>query len=160
MEWMTPLIAAYAAFVSTVLAVWTIYRDRRERAKLKVNASFRVLWSSAGVIDKKPHLCISMTNVGRRPLVVQGIGGAFRETTCYGTKGFMVMPRYLPKTLNPGEYHDEIYHEFDFVKPDLRTLYAYDTTGKRWHVKTKNVKELLAHRARLVNKTAQEKPPE
>jgi hypothetical protein len=47
--------------------------------------------------DKQDYLVYSITNIGRKQVMVTHIGGEFKKG-----RGFVVIPRSLPKMLQPG----------------------------------------------------------
>jgi hypothetical protein len=66
-----------------------------------------------------------------------------------GRKGFLVSARYLPKTLQEQEQHDEF---FDFEPPfdqelangQVKRLYIWDVAGREWSVPRRDLKKLVA----------------
>ena len=85
---LTTILAIYAAIVSSILLGWNLYRELSDRARVKISVSLMRL--AAGTDGRQfavaPHLpaenanadvhvVVKMTNVGRRPVLLQGWGG-------------------------------------------------------------------------------------
>jgi hypothetical protein len=74
---MTTCLAVWGAILSTFLAVWTIYRDIRDRGNLRVEA-YLSEWDERGEeaneLHRKYEVEIILTNIGRRPIFVSDIG--------------------------------------------------------------------------------------
>ena len=59
------------------------------------------------------------------------------------TNDFMVIPRNLPKLLQPGEYLTEVSVELQCLSDDLKYLCAIDSLGNVYKVKKKVTQELI-----------------
>jgi hypothetical protein len=116
---LTKFLAAYGALLASIGFGWNLYRDLRDRAKLKVSASICRLtidgqgnWVAITSAVKmggtnQRYVVMSVVNVGRRPIVWKGWGGKYRKRK-NGTQ-FAVLDRtiknHLPKRLQEGEEH-------------------------------------------------------
>ena len=74
---MTTFLAIWGAILSTVLAVWSIYKDIRDRGNIRVEA-YLSEWTEndddTGELLFKYQVEIVLTNIGRRPVVVTSVG--------------------------------------------------------------------------------------
>ena len=143
MTW-TEIIASYAAIISTIGIGWNLHRDLRDRGILKVDASFgpRIVVPSG---ETDLFLFVSITNVGRRPLMASIVGGVWKQARENGDH-FTFIPNDLPKLLKPGESHTETYEQrvwCNILTPDLKAIWVRDAVDKRWYVNKKNIKNLI-----------------
>jgi len=55
-EWLTPLLAIWGAFLSSVALGWNLYRDLRDRSKVQVSVRVRRICSERGweMVRRKP----------------------------------------------------------------------------------------------------------
>jgi len=105
---LTKFLALWGAILSSITFGWTLYRDLRDRAKLKIKAELRRIGQREGDgafftaapdmpihgVSEKLFIVVSVVNVGRRPLRWKGLGGTYRHEV-NGRKGFLVSARYL-----------------------------------------------------------------
>lgn len=155
--WLTPLLAIWGAFLSSIALGWNLYRDLSDRPKVKVEAKVRRIvvapggqwYASAPNLDlpgasQQLFIVMSVVNVRRRPVRWQGWGGVYRKPV-NGKTSFIVIPRGLPKTLNEGDTFGEYtdlqasgYPADDTVK----RLQAWDSTGRVWKISWLQMKKL------------------
>jgi hypothetical protein len=149
---MTTFLAIWGAILSTALALSSFYKDLRDHAKVRVEASLSE-WSEKDddteeVLDKY-EMEIVLTNVGRRPVIVVSVGvgninpswifwrrlpswirirrnppGGFFEAT-------LDMKRVLPTRLDAGDFialtRDNL---FFFETSENCSLFAVDSLGR------------------------------
>ncbi len=88
----TTFLAVWGALLSTALGGWTIFRDLRDRAKLQLDV---MIGNVVPGDDKTDYLFITITNVGRRPVVIKS--WAFHFEKREGRREFGgILPRGLP----------------------------------------------------------------
>ena len=133
----TAVIATYGAVLSTAIAAWSIYRDLMDRGRLEVQCFIGKMIGGAHARDDSDYLVWTITNIGRRPLMVKMVGGTNR-----GKKHFIIGPRDLPKMLAPGEYTLEYSVDIGKISNDLKDLWALDSLGKYWKARRNAVKEV------------------
>jgi hypothetical protein len=141
----TTALAIYAAVLSTITFGWNLFRDLRDRGKLKISASVRrIVEGPTGAKysvkhdfpakDASEELYIVMTaaNVGRRPMRWEGWGGLYQKPY-KGNTGFVCIPRHLPKILVEKETHQE-YTELDaeFDPDNIKKLHIWDGIDGEW----------------------------
>ncbi len=144
----TAIAAIYGAIVSTFAVGWNIYRDSHDRARLELSAMVGFLTkggnqqnivSHAFALEKwpeqfrgsSPELFLTITNVGRRPVVVQGWAiQADRQKT--GNDNFVYKYTVLPKALKEGEYAVERTGDLLLLVDGAKRIYTWDSAGKKW----------------------------
>jgi hypothetical protein len=159
MSWnMTAFLAVWGALLSSMTAGWTLYKDLRDKAKIKLTVSLRCIGQRegdgatfmaapglniAGMSDQL-YVVVSVTNVGRRRMRWKGWGGKYREPV-NGKDGFLVSARFLPKMLEEQESLDE-FTELDkqFVAENVKRLYIWDGAGREWSVSKNDMTKLAA----------------
>ena len=67
----TTVIAGYGAILATGTFVWNIVRELRDQGRLSVTAFIGRMIPD----DGKDHFVVTMTYVGKRPLMVKGLAG-------------------------------------------------------------------------------------
>jgi len=74
---MTTFLAIWGAILSTFLAIWTLYKDFRDRGNIRVEA-YLSEWDERDDETqehiRKYEVEIILTNIGRRPIFVHSIG--------------------------------------------------------------------------------------
>jgi hypothetical protein len=155
--WLTPLIAVWGAFLSTLMLGWNLYRDLTNRPKVIVKARVRRLvhlptgqWYAAApdlpIQGASQQLFVVMTlaNVRSRPVRWVGWGGKYK-TPVNGNPEFFIIPTHLPKMLNDGEDHSEsapIAAEGYPPDDNVKILRAWDSTGRDWKLSWWNMRKL------------------
>jgi len=145
--WLTPLLAIWGAFLSSVALGWNFYRDLTSRPKLKVEVKVRRIVVAPGGqwyatapslniegASEQLFIVMSVVNIRPRPVRWHGWGGIYKKPVA-GKTGFVIIPRGLPVTLKDGDTHSEYtelaasgYPADDTVK----RLQAWDSTGTNW----------------------------
>lgn len=90
---LTRFLAVWGAILSSITFGWSLYRDFRDRAKIKLSAELRrivqradgAFFTSAPDLPvqgagERPFVVVSVVNVGRRPTRWKGLGGKYRTT--------------------------------------------------------------------------------
>lgn len=150
----TGLLAFYGAVLSSIGLGWNLYRDLRDRARLKVVAhlgrigkredgQWFVVHPDLQVegTSKQIFIVLDVTNVGRRPVKWAGWGGAHRQLVD-GKGKFIVPPIALPRMLSEGESHMEYTDDPNVIGDNVKRLFVWDASGKRWYVSSRTLKQL------------------
>ena len=149
----TELIASYAAIISTLGIIWNFYLHCIDRGRFQVDASFGFRkYLPSG--ESEQCLFISITNIGRRPIMASVVEGTWEQARENGDQFPFIPPNDLPKLIKPGESHTEIYEKHLWCKimtPDLKAIWVRDAVGKHWSVGKKNINNLITW-GRIVNK--------
>ena len=88
------------------------------------------------------HVIVKMTNVGRRPVLLQGWGGEWKIPE-NGKEKFVVISQGLPRILNGHESHQEFTPDLSVVSRNIKALFAWDSSGKSWHVSNSELRETV-----------------
>jgi hypothetical protein len=132
----TTILAIWGALVSSFVLGWSIFRDLSDKGK--INVSCFIGNEIGGIRDSnKTILVYTITNVGRRPIYVKIVGGAFTK------KHFLITTQNIPKMLNPGEYVVESTEDLSMFDKDLKYLWVIDSLDNYWKVSKKNLKYLF-----------------
>ncbi len=145
-EWnSTTALAIYGAVVATITFGWNLFRDLRDRGKLKISASVRrIVGGPTGARYSIKHdfpaegaseglyIVMTVANIGRRPMRWEGWGGLYK-TPYRGKDAFLCIPRHLPKILAEKENHQEYTElEPEFDPGNIKKLYIWDGVDGEW----------------------------
>ncbi|MBN8584072.1 MAG: hypothetical protein J0M37_03190 [Ignavibacteria bacterium] len=136
----TFFLAIYGALLSTLIAFWNVYIYSKDKGNLKVDCSFT--YEIGYLARNEIHLSFTITNIGRRDVVVKGLAG-----TSKNKKKFLLFAGMnntkLPKTLKPGEYViEQIFNYKDLFSNKINTIYVYDSLGNEYFVPKKDIKNI------------------
>jgi len=141
----TGFLAVWGAILSTVALIWNLVRDSRDKGRLKIDAMIGKIYPDH---TDRDYLVVTVTNVGKRPLLVKGWGGMKRKKASQ-PRGLMITPRGLPRMLRESEYHIEYTHDLKILDADTERIYVWDSSGKEWALSKRQLKELRAERQKL-----------
>lgn len=141
----TAAIACYGAVLATITFGWNLFRDLRDRGKIKIHASVRrIVEGPAGArysitpdfpavgASEKLYIVMTVANVGRRPMRWEGWGGHYKKNY-KGQPSFLCIPHHLPKILAEKEIHQEFTElEEEFDLNNLKRLYIWDGLDGEW----------------------------
>ena len=152
---LTTGLAIYAAIVSSIGLGWNLYRELHDRARVKISLSLmRIATGTDGrqfavaphlpteITSANLHAVVRMTNVGRRPVLLQGWGGEWKIPE-KGKDKFVVISQGLPRTLKGHESHHEFTPDLSVVSPNIKALFVWDSSGKNWYVSNKELRETV-----------------
>jgi hypothetical protein len=142
--WRSDVAAWWGAIVATIALSWNVLRDIHLRGHLKVQAMFRVDDRNRQL---PPALTVSVTNVGSKPVLVQGIAIQRKKGS---TPSHHFFPCKIPKMLAPGEFFWQVLDQTGWLPTDTQTLYAWDSSGTSWRVARKAFRRLLDQHRRLL----------
>jgi hypothetical protein len=95
-----------------------------------------------------PQMVATITNVGRRAILASKLAG--RRPNEHGKKRWFVFkPRAFPRTLQPSEYTMEWSDDPAVFSDDIRGFYVFDSAGRQWSVKRRQVRQYKAEVKRL-----------
>jgi len=163
---MTAFLAVWGAILSSITFGWTLYKDLRDKAKIKLTARLRIMgkrdvdgalyvadpgMNIAGAGDEL-FIVVSVINIGRRRMHWKGLGGTYKKPV-NGKDNFIVSTQHLPKILEEQESLDEIaLLNAEIVSGNLKGMYIWDGAGRNWHVSSKDIKKLKADIVKYVKK--------
>jgi hypothetical protein len=154
----TALVAIYGAIVSTFAVAWNVYRDSHDRARLELSTMVGFLTKDgnqqnivahAFALEKwpeqfkssSPELFLTITNVGRRPVVVQG-WAIITDRKKTGNDYFRYKLTVLPKALKEGEYAVERTVDLSLLVDGAKRIYAWDSAGTKWALPNRQFRRL------------------
>lgn len=144
-------LAIWGALASSVTIGWNLYRDMSDTGRLRVHCFIGKIVGSSEASPDIDYLAYSVTNTGKRPIMVTNVGGRHREAN------FIISPRNLPRMLGPGEYFTEWTEDLSKLNKNLVSLFASDSLGKEWSVNKKALRKLLSDATQI---SAMRNPPE
>lgn len=163
---LTTFLAVWGAILSSITFGWTLYRDLRDRAKVRISARLRLIGQRDGdgaFFAAAPNLnieqagdvlyiVVTVVNIGRRRMRWQGLGGTMRKAVD-SKKGFLVSARFLPKILEEQEAHDEFFLlDERFVNDNVKRLYIWDGVGGEWDVSRGDLEKIVADAKKYAEK--------
>jgi len=138
-EFWTILIAAYGAIVATGSLVWNILREVTDKGRLSISA---MIGRFLGAPTSDDHFVLTITNVGKRPLMVKGYGGYLRGYWRH-RKAFFVVSRGLPKMLTPTEHHIEWSDELGkILDAKVGRVCVWDSLGREFNLSRRHLRRL------------------
>lgn len=135
----TELLAIIGAIGSAVAITWNVIRELHDRANLKIEA---MIGRIVPHHTDRVNLVITITNIGRRPVVVTKWGGFWKKSV-KGKPGFIVIPQGLPKLLKESDYFNEYTDDLSILSPNLKKICVWDSAGREWKISRKNLKRLF-----------------
>ena len=157
---LTTFLATYAAILSRIGLSWNLYRELYCRARVKISISLmRIATGADGRqfavtpqshsenASANLHVVVKMTNVGRRPVLLQGWGGEWKIPE-RGKDNFAVISQGLPKMLNGHESHQEFTSDLSVVSPNIKALFVLDSSGRNWYVSNKELRQIVGQARR------------
>jgi len=139
----TTALAVYGALLSTLVLAWTLYRDFTDRGKLELQFGIGRAMTQDGPKTYRDFLLYTVTNAGRRPIVVMEIGatiknkGMVRTNVSLDTSG-------VPRMLKPGEFIKGEYDDLWVITEGLVSLWALDSLGRYYREKRSSVRRLVS----------------
>lgn len=142
----------WGAVTATFAVGWNLVRDLKDSGKLRVDA---MVGKMLGDTSKRWYLTITVTNVGRRPILLQGLFifkrqrwlddfWTYRVAKYRVRKPYALLPlKQGPKMLTEGEFHTELLEDFSFVDGELAGIGAIDSGGREWLLKGKRLRFLV-----------------
>ena len=129
-----PVVAWYAAIVSTASLALGVFLSLRDRARIRVTA--RTNWMLIGDTEydpKEKYICITVANRGRRTVTIQNVG---LESKGRG-------PDYLasdsmrkgPLEVAKGKAQTYLMKQSGLDLNTIKTAIVVDQTGRKWRAK-------------------------
>jgi hypothetical protein len=159
---LTTILAIYAAILSSICLGWNLYREMHDRAHVKISVSLMRI--STGTDGRQfafafhsptenasadVHVVVKITNAGRRPVLLQGWGGEWKIPE-KGKDKFVVISQGLPRMLKGHESHQEFTPDLSVVGSNIKTLFAWDSSGKNWYVSNHELRKTVEQAGKLV----------
>ena len=100
---------------------------QRDRPELHIGA---MLGKKAPSADDRTHLLLSVTNVGRRPLMLSKWGVENKKGAALG--GGLIFDPELPRLLREGETVSLMTHSLWMLGEELKSITIWDSTNRPW----------------------------
>lgn len=163
-------ISGLALLVSGIALGWTIYRDVLDKGRLKVQLMIGRLVPGAGgaapvFISSTLHaemvasgdatdkgfdqIVVTITNVGRRPIVVTRLAGR-QSPKGTGKNRFVIGTRQLPKTLQPGEFAMDWLDNPILLGDLVKGIFVTDSADRQWSASRRNFRKTKADARRFL----------
>jgi hypothetical protein len=142
-------VATYGAVLATITAVWTVWREMRDRHRFQMHlgvVEIRGL-DEPTEIDESV-LGGSVTNVGTRTAYVKSLGPLLKSGRMLFTlfdpriPNHYLMPQ-LPCELAPGQSCDFRLPLNQVTSADVEAFVAYDSHNKEWRAPDKLFREVV-----------------
>ena len=132
------LIGLLGVIIASISLGWNILNEIRKTPKAKVHAMVaKIIQRDSYQHDDKDYLSITISNIGARPMRINGIGYDGYKWWWHPFKRnhFMIIARQVPTYLKDGEEHSEHFEyaprQFkELLEHNIQTLYAYDSAGR------------------------------
>ena len=161
---LTSVIAFYGAVLSSIAFGWNLYRDLRDRARLRIKIHIRrAVQSPDGkwyqvspdlpvqAASEKLYLVATVTNIGRRPVKWTGWGGKYHKPED-GKKGFRIIPSVLPVILKEGDSCTEMTDDLSPAGENVKALFIDDAADKCWYLARSDLRKLKEERRKWAGK--------
>jgi hypothetical protein len=135
--------AWWGAIVATIALGWNILRAVRLKGRLKLQAMYRVDSTQPHL---PPVLTVRVTNVGSKPIMVQGIAIQRKKGS---EPSHYFFPCQIPKMLAQGGFFVEVIDRAGWLPLNTEKLYVWDSSGGHWHMHRKEVRHLVDEHRRL-----------
>jgi hypothetical protein len=152
----TRLLALYGALVSTFAVAINAYREFRDRPRLKLTAmlgykvnhgativsrEYMLKLQPSLVNDTSPSFFLTITNTGRRPVLVEG--WAIRaDRKKLDMTIFCTSQLRFQNCSTEGEYAIERTDDTQLLANGAKSIYAWDTAGKHWSLPLRQFRRL------------------
>lgn len=133
-DWGT-LVAGYAAGVSTIVGVRQVLS---ELPRVKVKAQYGMKVFTPGISDEEDVFCLTVTNAGRRPVLITQVAFLHRDRGWIALPGDWLHRGEIPFSLGEGQYKSLLLHYRDFTKeerplpPEGSVWFVSDSVGRTW----------------------------
>jgi hypothetical protein len=135
--------AWWGAIAATIALGWNILRDV-SRGRLKVEGMYEV----GNLESLPPVLKVRVTNVGSKPILVQGIAIQLKKGSAPSHHFF---PCQIPQMLGEGKFFWQVLDRTGWLPTDTEKLYAWDSSGRQWCMARKEFCRLLKKHRRLIS---------
>lgn len=124
-------LGAFATTAAVIVTLWQVRHQENKKLRLRFSDSM-IMFSEDPSIPEETFICLSITNVGNRKVIVQNWGFFFHKKNCYGLLG--INQSQLTRRINPSlPYELEIENKIDLY---LEHKYF-----------VRNIKECIAEKA-------------
>jgi hypothetical protein len=137
--------AWWGAIVASIALGWNILRVVRSKGRLRVEATYGEDNTEPLV---PPALTIRVTNIGSKPILVQGIAIQRKKGSAPSHHFF---PCPIPKMLACGDFFSQVLDRTGWLPLATEKVYVWDSGGRRWNMTRKEFRRLLDQHRRLLH---------
>jgi len=138
------IVAWWGAIAGTVALAWNFLRAARSKGHLKLQGIYQV-------DDSKPLLppvfAVRVANVGSKPILLQGIAIQMKKGS---TPSHHFFPCETPMMLARGMFFLQVIDRTGWLPTGAQRLYAWDSSGKHWHLGRREFRWLLDQHNRFI----------
>ena len=138
------LVAWWGAIAATVAISWNILRAVRSKGRIKLQGIYQVD-STKPILP--PVFAVRVTNVGSKPILIQGIAIQLKKGS---TPTHHFSPCETPMMIARGMSFLQVIDRTGWLPTDAERLYAWDSSGKHWYLRRKELRWLLDQRRRFI----------
>ena len=146
---LSDLIALLALILASVSFGWNVLNEIRNKPRAEISVMIaNMIQVGSNVVDKNDYLAITITNIGKRPIKIKGIGykGYKWWFLPKRFKQYIILPKKLPIILQESEDHMESfpYKPNDFkelLDHNFQELFCYDSVGGNHYLPRKKVRK-------------------
>lgn len=138
------LVAWWGAIAGTMALGWNILRHTRPKGRLKVEGIYQVDGTKPLL---PPVFAVQVTNVGSKPVLVQGIAIQLKKGS---TPSHHFFPCENPMMLGRGKFFLQVIDRTGWIPTDAESLYAWDSSGKQWYLGRKQFRGLIDQHHRFI----------
>jgi len=129
--------AWWGAIAATMVLIWNLLRAVRLKGRLKVEAIYR---GDSRQPHLPPVLAVRVTNVGSKPVLVQGVAV---QRTKGSDPSHYFFPCDTPKMLARRKFFEEALDQTGWLPLNTEKIYVWDSTGAHWYMPRKELRRLL-----------------
>ena len=131
------ILAAWGAITGTTALGWNILRHLRSKGRLRLEGIYQ--------LDNRnpllpPVFSVRVTNVGAKPILVQGIAIQLKKGS---EPSHHFFPCERPVMLARGKSFTQMIDRAGWIPAGARRLYAWDSSGKHWYLHGKEFRGLI-----------------
>lgn len=138
------IVAWWGAIAGTVALGWNLLRSTRSKGHLKVEGIYQ--GDSAKPL-LPPVFAVRVTNVGSKPILVQGIAIQMKKGSAPSHHFF---PCENPMMLARGKLFLQVIDRTGWLPAGAKRLYAWDSSGKHWYLSRREFHSLIDQHRRFV----------
>jgi hypothetical protein len=138
------IVAWWGAIAGTVALGWNVLRHTRSKGRMKLEGIYEM--NSANAL-LPPGFAVRVTNVGRKPVLVQGLAIERKKGS---TPSHYFFPCQNPTMLARAKFFVQVIDRTGWLPTDAKRLYAWDSSGKRWYLGRKQFRWLIDQHRRFI----------
>lgn len=137
-------VAWWGAIAGTVALGWNTLRHARSKGRLRVQGIYQFDGTKPHV---PPVFAVRVTNVGSKPILVQGIAIQLKKGS---EPSHHFFPCENPVMLSRGKFFVQVIDRTGWLPTGAKKLYAWDSGGKHWYLAGKEFRRLIDQHSRFI----------